>query len=205
MYKLFVESIREGETTMIYLKYDGLDDNKYIIYYGANNSKELRRVSDYIIEKHFRWLSQMYIDDFYSIAGDVLCICAKQFDESKGAQFETYLINCLIRKFKSRVTYMNRKRRNSGGSDVSLDALIDENDICLMNMIASNDTVEWHLYSDKMNLYLSKLSDLQKKVLFALADGYSPEEIKLSLNLTTKQFSDICTSIRAYRNVSLLY
>lgn len=180
-------------------------NNKYLTYYGSNNSEKLREISDVIIGKQFPWLLQMYYDDFYSIADEVLWKCLQNFDDSKGAQFETYLINCLIRKFKSRITYMNRKRRSNGGTNVSLDALIDEGDACLMNMIASNDTAEPFAYSEKMNLYLDRLSELQKKVLFALADNYSPEEIKKTLNITTTEFSDICTAIRAYRNVSLLY
>lgn len=182
-----------------------MNNKDYISYYGANNSQRLRQLSDVIINKQFPWLSQMYYDDFYSIAGDVLWKCVQNFDGTKGAQFETYLINCLIRKFKTQITYMNRKRRNNGGINVSLDALIDDGDTCIMNMIASNDTAEPFTYSEKMNLYLDRLSELQKKVLFALADNCSPEEIKKTLNITATEFSDICTAIRAYRNVSLLY
>jgi DNA-directed RNA polymerase specialized sigma subunit len=182
-----------------------VNNKDYITYYGANNSEKLRQLSDVIIGKQFPWLPQMHYDDFYSIAGEVLWKCVQRFDYSKGASFETYLIGCLIRKFKTRVTYMNRKSRNNGSTNVSLDALIDEGDACLMNMIASNDTAEPFTYSEKMNLYLDRLSELQKKVLFALADNYSPEEIKKTLNITTTEFSDICTAIRAYRNVSLLY
>lgn len=182
-----------------------MNKKDYIAYYGANNSEKLRQLSDVIIGKQFPWLPQMHYDDFYSIAGEVLWKCVQRFDYSKGASFETYLIGCLIRKFKTRVTYMNRKSRNNGGINVSLDALIDDGDVCLMNMIASNDIVEPFMYSDKMNSYLNRLSGLQKKVLFALADNYSPEEIKKALNITTTEFFDICTAIRAYRNVSLLY
>lgn len=173
--------------------------------YCKNNSQRLKQISDVLIGKQFPWLSQMHYDDFYSIADEVLWKCLQQFDDSKDARFKTYLINCLIRKFKSRITYMNRKRRNNGISNVSLDALIDEGDTCLMNMVASCNTVESYAYSDKMKSYLGRLSELQRKVLFAIANGYSIEEIKLAFKITTKEFSDIYASIRAYRNVSLLY
>jgi DNA-binding CsgD family transcriptional regulator len=56
-----------------------------------------------------------------------------------------------------------------------------------------------------MVAYLKRLSKLQKKVLFAMAEGYSSDEIKKRLKITTKEFSDTCMALRSYRNVSLLY
>ena len=132
-------------------------------------------------------------------------ICCETFDDSKGAQFETYLINCLIKKFKTRITYMNRQRRSSGSQDVSLDALIEEKDTCLLNLIASDEKVEPETYSDKMIAYLKRLSKLQKQVLYAMSEGYSNDEIKKGLKITSKQLADACSALKSYRNVSLLY
>lgn len=179
--------------------------NDYLIFYGKNNEKKLKTISDFIITKHFGWLSQKDYDDFYSIAGEVLWHCCENFDESKGAQFETYLINCLVRKFKTRVTYMNRQRRNNGNQDMSLDALIEEKDSSLMDLIASDDKVEVSTYSDKMVKYLKRLSKLQKQVLHAISEGFSNDEIKKRLNISQKDLADACAAIRSYRNVSLLY
>jgi RNA polymerase sigma factor (sigma-70 family) len=166
---------------------------------------ELRRVSNAIIVKYFGWLSQKDYDDFYSIAGEVLWNCYKNYDGSKGAQFETYLIGCLIRKFKTRITYMNRQRRNNGNQEVSLDTLIDDNDNCLMSMIASDCKIEFDSYSDKMINYLKRLSKRQKQVLFALSEGFSNDEIKSKLNISQKELSDACAALRSYRNTSVLY
>lgn len=177
----------------------------YIQYYCNDNCKKLNEIADYIIIKHFGWLPQKDYDDFYSIAGEVLWKCYESYDGNKGAQFETYLINCLIKKFKTRITYMNRQRRSSGSQDVSLDLLIEEKDTALGNLIASDSRVEIDTYSDKMIGYLKRLSMLQKKVLFAMAEGYSSDEIKKRLKITTKEFSDACMALRSYRNVSLLY
>lgn len=178
---------------------------KYIDYYCADNYFNLKAIVDKILKIKFGWLPQKEYDEFYSIAGQVVWDCEKRFDETKGVKFETLLINCLNRKFKSRITYMNRKKRGGGIPIMSLDALIDDNDNCLMNLIASNSSTETHIYSDKMNLYLSKLSTLQKKVLFALASNHTHEDIKKMFNITSKEYSDIYETIRSYRNVSLLY
>ena len=178
---------------------------EYLITYCENNERKLKEISDKIIMKHFGWLSQKDYDDFYSIAGEVLWSCCETFDGNKGAQFETYLINCLTRKFKTRITYMNRQRRNNGNQEVSLDSLIEEKDTCLIDLIASDDKVEKDNYSDKMIAYLKRLSKLQRQVLFALSEGYSNDEIKRVLNLSAKEFTDACAALKSYRNVSLLY
>ena len=178
---------------------------KYLELYCKDDCKRLKRVSDTIIIKYFGWISQKDYDDFYSIASEVLWDCCKNYDDSKGAQFDTYYINCLIRKFKTRITYMNRQRRNNGNQDVSLDVLIEEKDTCLVNLIASDDKVEVDSYSDKMIAYLKRLSRLQKQVLYAMAEGYSNDEIKNKLKISAKELADACATIKSYRNVSLLY
>ena len=178
---------------------------KYVDYYCKDNHKELIRITNGIILKNFGWLSQMHYDDFYSIAGEVLWNCVENFDESKGAQFETYLINCLIRKFKTRITYMNRKRRSNGIQNASLEALIEENSPTIMNLIASQYGNNNEEYSEKMLRYLNRLSSLQKKVLFLIAEGYTIDEIKINLNITSSEIANICSAIHSYRNVSLLY
>lgn len=177
----------------------------YIKYYCENDGARIRKISDSIIIKYFGWLPQRDYDDFYSIANEVLWICYKNYDDTKGAQFETHLINCLTKKFKTRITYMNRQRRSNGNQDVSLDALIEDKDASLMDLIASDDKVEVDTYSEKMVRYLSRLSKLQKKVLFAMANGYSSDEIKSRLNISAKELSDVCTALKSYRNVSILY
>lgn len=177
----------------------------YLKYYCRNNNARIKQISDTIIIKHFGWIPQKDFDDFYSIAGEVLWNCCENYDDNKGAQFETYLINCLIRKFKTRITYMNRQRRNNGSQDVSLDALIEDKDACLADLIASDEKVEIDAYSEKMVSYLKRLSKLQKQVLFAMAEGFSNEEIKRGLKISSKEFADACAALRSYRNVSILY
>ena len=178
---------------------------KYIDFYCDDSHKKLKNISDMIIQKTFPWLPQKDYDEFYSIAGQTLWYCEEHYKESKDTQFETYLIGCLIRKFKTRVTYMNRKRRNNGNSDLSLDALIDDKDTAIMSMISTTDENMTNLYSSKMLKYLNRLSVLQKQILFDVADGYSNKEIVDKLGITDKEFSDAWTGLRAYRNVSILY
>lgn len=172
-----------------------MKNKDYISYYGANNSQRLRQLSDVIINKQFPWLSQMYYDDFYSIAGDVLWKCVKNFDYTKGAQFETYLINCLIRKFKTQITYMNRKRRNNGGINVSLDALIDdESGMTIGETIADKPPVE---ISENTQQYLNNLSKTQRRVAEMIMSGFDFFSIKKELHLSDRRFNTVFQRMKA--------
>lgn len=168
---------------------------RYIDYYMRENNRELKKITDYLIVKHFGWLPQMYYDDFYSIAGDVLWKCVQNFDGAKGAKFEIYLINCLIRKFKSRVTYMNRKRRNSGSSDVSLEKLIDdESGTTVGEMVADKTLVD---ISENAQQYLNTLSKIQKRVAEMIMAGFDLSYIKKELHLPDRRFKTILQRMKA--------
>lgn len=170
-------------------------NNKYLTYYGSNNSEKLREISDTIIGKQFPWLLQMYYDDFYSIADEVLWKCLQNFDDSKGAQFETYLIGCLIRKFKSRITYMNRKRRNCGSSEISLDALIDdESGTTIGETIADKPPIE---ISENTQQYLNSLSKIQRRVAEMIMSGFDFFSIKKELHLSDRRFNTVFQRMKA--------
>ena len=178
----------------------------YIEFYCKNDCAELRKISDKIIMKEFGWLPQMLYDDFYSIALEVLWKCDSGFSNDKGAKFETYLVNCLNRKFRTRITFMNRQRRNSGVQDVSLDAVTDDKDVSLYNLISRDDVEsKTSTYSEKVTRYLERLSDGQRQILLLVADGYSPDEVKKILNITSTEFANAYSAIKSYRNVSILY
>lgn len=172
-----------------------MNNKDYITYYGANNSEKLRQLSDVLIGKQFPWLSQMYYDDFYSIAGEVLWKCVQRFDYSKGASFETYLIGCLIRKFKTRVTYMNRKSRNCGSSELSLDAIIDdESGTTIGETIADKPPIE---ISENTQQYLNSLSRTQRRVAEMIMSGFDTFSIKKELHLSDRRFNTVFQRMKA--------
>ena len=159
----------------------------------------------------------MDYDDFYSIGGQVVWRCEEKFDENKGAQFETYLTNCLMNKIKERVTYSNRKKRqprNSNGDpvvNVSIYApLNDEGEKMIIDLLVANKTVEDEVFgkddfNDNVKDFLSQLSKKQRQLIIMRTQGYEPEEIRQMLNLTEKKYNQLLDGIRTYENVSLLY
>lgn len=173
----------------------------YVDYYFENENSRLKKIVDKIIARRFPWLPQMYHDDFYSIAGEVLWSCNVQFDDSKGAQFETYLINCLVNKFKTRITYMNRKRRNNGSSEVSLEKVIDdENGTTVGEMIADKPPVE---ISDTTQQYLNNLTRLQRRVAEMIMEGFDTLSIKKELHLSDRRFRSVFQRIKAREKTAI--
>ena len=146
-------------------------------------------------------------DDFESLAGIELAKAVKSFDSEKSNLF-TYATRVLEQKAKTELRNCTRRDKRKvlyiSESLYSLDAngnmLFDVIESELVDSKSSKDDL-----SDKMVAYLKRLSMMQKQVLFAISEGYSNDEIKRILNISTKELSDAYTAIKSYRNVSLLY
>lgn len=169
--------------------------------YCKDCSQKLREISDVIIGNQFPWLAQMHYDDFYSVADEVLWNCLQRYDGTKKAQFETYLIGCLARKFKTRVTYMNRKRRNCGSSELSLDALIDdEGNITIGETIADKQPIE---ISSNACQYLGGLSKIQRAVAEMIMLGFDTYTIKRELRLSDRRFNAVFQRMKAREKTAI--
>lgn len=167
---------------------------RYIEYYGENNCARLRDLANKIIKNKFSWLPQSEYDEFYSIAGQVLWECDSNYSEDKGVKFKTFLVGCLIKKFKSRVTYMNRLKRSCGKADLSLDAIIDdESDTTLDEFIYIPEEEDINPLTQR---YLDSLTDLQRQIAELIMGGYDMRSIKVILRLSDQRFNIIWDRMR---------
>ena len=152
-------------------------------------------------------MAKLDYDDFESLAGIELSKAMKTFDSEKSNLF-TYATRVITQKAKTELrNCTQRDRRKALHTSESIELLIEQNDV---SFLAINDDFEIlesskDALSNKMIAYLSRLSNLQKRVLYAMADGYSNDEIKIRLNITSNELTDACAALRSYRNVSLLY
>lgn len=152
---------------------------------------------------------KMDYDDFESLAGIELTKAIKTFDSEKSNLF-TYATNVINNKAMTELRdCTQRDVRKTLHISESMDAL--ENSI-IDNIPAKGDGFEMiftesgkEIFSPKMEMYLKKLSKLQKQILFALSEGFTNDEIIAGLHITSKEFTDACEAFRSYRNVSLLY
>lgn len=172
---------------------------KWIDYYCADNNRRLIKLVDKIVLKNFGWLPQKEYDDFYSIAGQVVWNCEQNFDDSKGAKFETHLTNCLQRKFKSRITYMNRKKRHSGIPELSIEKLIDsEGDASGENILIAKPEDE---LSPETQRYLDSLTKTQRRVAELIMRGYDEKRIKEILAITDERFNILCQRMKDRKKI----
>lgn len=178
------------------------------LYY-ANNAKKLHSMVDKILKK----LQFVDIDneDFYSLANEIFVDVLKRYDGKQ--DFNGFLYSCLTNKFKTEMTRRNRFKRQADKMAVSWDTPIGDDDgRTISDIVSAKGTVETELfesgeehYSQKMLIYLSRLSNLQKEILRLTIAGYSPIEMREELHITEKEFLDCQMAIHSYRNVSLLF
>lgn len=184
-------------------------DSVLSIYY-EDNAKKLHNVVDKILLK-FGGLSNKDMDDFYSLANEVFVDVLKRYDNSQA--FDSFLYSCLTNKIKTEITRRNRYKRMADRMSVSIDIPIgDEENSKIADIIADKFDLEVeifgereNIYSQKMLLYLNRLSIIQKEMLMLTIAGYLPNEIREELHITEKQYCDNYAAIHSYRNVSVLF
>lgn len=179
--------------------------------YYADNAKKLHKVVDKILSK-FGGLSNKDMDDFYSIANEVFADIMRKYDESQS--FDGFLYSCLSNKIKTEITKRNCEKRKADRMAISFNAANDSGEgCCLLDFISSDfDTFEEVAkrqkggeYRDKVQQYISKLSNLQVSILNLLIDGYKPNEIQLILEISSKEYAEDLKNIRSYENVKFLF
>lgn len=204
-----------------------MDIAKVTEQYYANNAEKLHKVVDGIL-KGFGGLSQKDKDDFYSLANEVFWIAVNDFN-GKG-DFNGFLHSRLALKVRSMITERNRQKRadieivkNKDGSikriyhqTLSLDAPITtsiEGEVFnLSELVASDFDLEHEVMSlgnihecGQANVYLDRLSIIQRNIVLCLVDGYKPGEIRECLSISEREYADCMMGIRSYENISVLF
>lgn len=182
--------------------------------YCENDMQLLKKISRSIFMRFNESLTGVDLDDFYSIANMTLWQAYNAYDPDTGISFDGFLRSCLQKKFKSELTHRHRQKRILNQFAVSLDAAGDgEEDCNLLEIIPSDfDTFEEVVkrnenqrYQDKVQLYISRLSNLQVNILNLLIDGYRTNEIRDILNLSSTELTENLQIMRSYENVKILF
>ena len=181
--------------------------------YYTDNARKLHKVVDKILSK-FGGLSGKDKDDFYSLANEVFWDVIRKYDCKQS--FDGFLYSCLSNKIISEITKRNREKRKTDRMSTSLDGLFDDNEghkRSLLDFIPSDfDTFEEAIkkqeneqYQDKVQRYISRLSNMQVSILNLLIDGYQPYEIRTILNMSQKEYTDNLQIMRSYENIKILF
>lgn len=182
--------------------------------YCENDMQLLKKISRSIFMRFNEPLTKADYVDFYSVANITLWQAYNAYDPDTGISFDGFLKSCLQKKFKTELTHRHRQKRILNQFAVSLDAVNDSEDECnLLDFIASDfDTFdeaakrqENGQYQDKIQQYISRLSNLQVSILNLLVDGYKPFEIRRMLEISEKEYTDNMQIMRSYENVKILF
>lgn len=187
-----------------------LESNILDAYY-ADNAQKLHKTVDKILCK-FGGLSGKDTDDFYSLANEVFVDVLRRYDASQ--PFDGFLYSCLANKIKSEMTRRNREKRKADRMSISLESMNDNDEECsLLDFIASDfDTFdeaikgqEYGQYQNKVQVYISRLSNRQVSILNFLVDGYKPNEVREMLEISPREYADDLSIMRSYENVKILF
>lgn len=179
--------------------------------YYADNAKKLHRIVDGILSK-FGGLSNKDKDDFYSLANEVFADIMKKYDDSQS--FDGFLYSCLSNKIMSEITRRNREKRKADRMAISFDMSNESGEgCCLLDFIPSEfDTFEEVArrqeigqYRDKVQQYISRLSNQQVNILNLLIDGYKPNEIQMMLEISSTEYAEDLKIMRSFENVKILF
>lgn len=179
--------------------------------YYADNAKKLHKTVDRILCR-FGGLSGKDTDDFYSLANEVFADVMKRYDYKQS--FDGFLYSCLSNKIMTEITRRNREKRKADRMSVSLDTPVGDGDgLTIGNMIADGfDTFEEvskrqgnGQYQDKIQQYISRLSNQQVNILNLLVDGYRPGEIQRILEISPTEYMDALQVMRCYENIKVLF
>lgn len=178
--------------------------------YFGNNARKLYKKVDKMVSKFGGIKGKAEYDYFYCVADECFFNVLKHYDGEQS--FDGLLHWSLTYKIRAEMTSRNRYKRQADRMAISIHTEIGE-DGTYEDIIPDPKTVEGILfegqgksgYSEKARKYLKRLSPLQRKVLELTIVGYKPNEIKVRLHLTDKDYADCCASIRSYRNVSTLF
>lgn len=182
--------------------------------YCKNDMQLLKKISRTIFMRFNEPLVQSDYSDFYSIANMTLWQAYNSYNPDTGISFDGFLRSCLRKKFKTELTHRHRQKRVLNQFAVSLDVVNDSEQECsLLNLIPSDfDTFEEVVkrnedqqYRDKVQQYISRLSDQQVNILNLLIDGYRANEIQQILKMSAKEYSENLMFMRSYENVKILF
>jgi DNA-directed RNA polymerase specialized sigma subunit len=200
-----------------------VEESEIIEQFCANDMSDLKKIVNHIVQKIGGFNGKDY-DDAYSFAQYLLFRLVKKYNPNneKGASFSTFFTNVLKKKL---YTVFIRDRNRSCRSntikikkedkieyiynpDVSLEALppdcVEYMDYIARQRRPLEDKITENSYSSEMNKYISRLSKVQLKILKALAENKTEDEIKQELHIDTDLYKDSIKAIRSDENTKIL-
>lgn len=207
---------------------------KFVNPYYEDNAKKLHMVVNKIFYRKYGGIAGKDMSEYYSVANDVFTdiVMNRRYNSSEG-DFDGFLYGALALGIIDRIKYQQRDRRcmkeyeydESGNlildekgkpkfqiiTEAYLDAPIGDGDLTLGDRLADDFDmdreafVKYEIENSKIEKYLNRLSNRQRKIVELLAASYRANEIQKILHITQREYADAMTGIHSYRNISILF
>lgn len=177
--------------------------------YCENELYKLKSICNSVLSKMTN-VSNMYYDDFYSAALDILCESILRFNNDMDCKFSTFLTGNIKRKFWTKWRDMNRQKVMPQKGIGSLYDILYENETELINLIPSDFCLEdevikdleiWH---NETKEFLSMLSPLQKNIALLISEGLDKEKICKELKISETHYHNSIKRIFADEKTKIL-
>lgn len=207
---------------------------EFVNPYYEDNAKKLHMVVNKIFFRKYGGIAGKDMAEFYSVANDVFTdiVMNRRYDSSEG-DFDGFLYGALALGIIDRIKYQQRDRRcmkefeyDEDGklmldkkgkpkfriiTEAYLDAPIGDGDLTLGDKLAGDFDIDREVFiknemeNSKIEKYLNRLSNRQRKIVELLAASYRANEIQKILHITQREYADAMTGIHSYRNISILF
>ncbi len=195
-----------------------LQKEQMIISYCENGMKRLKELCNPLIYRKGIHQTDVDYDDLCSLAMEVLLESAKRFDESKGCQFQTFLVGNINKSFydwtrdRRRFKRCNARRGEDGRLEFIPDCSMDEpgdDGTYVYEKIDSGfrveDEVVAGLFSDeRVETFLKGLGGTKRRLVELLMDGYSPGEVRTRLGISEGKYRQLFYQIKSFDNIRTL-
>lgn len=175
--------------------------------YTADDMKKLKRIVLSQIRK-FCGDSNLHWDDYFSIANMTLWRVIECYDETKCNNFYAFLVDCINRKIKTELTKINNNACVSTSTKTVSFDFVNDDGVALAETIDSKkgigDAIDRYHLSEFALEYIKQFDGQARTVVEMIMEGYSNDEIQKLLNLSRREFDDIMTKLKSYKNSAIL-
>ena len=185
------------------------EQEKWQLYeeFTADDMRKLKQIV-YSQVKRYCGDSTLHLDDYYSVANMTLWRVIETYDEEKCDNFYAFLVDCIKRKIKTELTKINNKMAVSTSTKTISFDMENEDGLNLTELIDSqkkvDDCIDERNLSENAYAYVKQFDGVALKVVEMIMDGFSNNDIQRILKLTRRDFDDVMTKLKSYKNSAIL-
>lgn len=166
-------------------------------FYEKNQSQIINFVNQTI--KGYGGIYNKDMDDFYSLANEILCKSVISYQPAKNISFFNFFKSCYIKKVKTEMTRRNSLKRKIDREALSYDAPLNGDGSFSYEDIIQDKHED---YEKQAELLLNELFELlnrkEKIVLEMLINGYTTDEICKKHNFNKSVVIDAKQAFKSY-------